>query len=316
MLKNVKYHARVTCELRKENCETCSDHWQKVVRIKDHETNLGEFDVVYCQRCKLGFTDPYPTEETSKYLYEEKESSDFDVIRHSPIDYIKDFLSFRQLVRLAPHNHIRAILDYSTGNGRFAMSAARAFPKARVDAVDYQNMAPQILQTQSTNRNPVNYYELSAFTKQQQQYDLIIVRHVLEHTYHPVQLVQYLANRLSPEGAIYIEVPNLESGCAKIFNKYWKLYYVPRHIFHYTVSSLMEIVHQAGLEGKVGRTNMPLMGNTISIMTGAGKTNLFVQFLGILLYPIQLAIEVLYRSSSCISIRCTHTEAPIQTEYN
>lgn len=150
MYSAVKYQTRITCELKQESCVDCKANWQKVVRTKDHETNLGEFDVYFCRLCNLGFTDPYPTEETSGYLYETKESGDFDIIRHSPIDYIKDFLSYRQLIQLAPHNHIRAVLDYATGNGRFAVSAANAFPNARVDAVDYQTKPPQLLQTAAT----------------------------------------------------------------------------------------------------------------------------------------------------------------------
>lgn len=308
MCNNIRYQTRTTCELRQENCDNCRAHWQKVVHLKDHETNLGEFDVYLCRRCKIGFTDPYPTEETTRHLYETKESSDFDIIRDSPIDYIKDFLSRRQLTRLAPHNHVRAVLDYATGNGRFAVSATKVFPNARVDAVDYQSTPPRLLQNQV---GTVNYYSHTAFAEQNQQYDLIIVRHVLEHTHHPVQLVKCLSERLAPDGIIYIEVPNLGSGCAKVFGKYWKGYYVPRHIFHYTIDSLTDIVRCAGLEGEVGRNEIPLMGNSIWILTGADKSNVFVQCLGILLYPIQLGIEALYRSSTCINARCRHPNTAI-----
>jgi 2-polyprenyl-3-methyl-5-hydroxy-6-metoxy-1,4-benzoquinol methylase len=272
-----------------------------VVRLKDHETNLGEFDVYFCQRCKLGFTDPYPTEETSGYLYETKESGDFDIIRDSPIDHIKDFLSRRQLARLVPQNQIRAILDFATGNGRFAVSAKKVFPNARVDAVDFQANAPPLLRSQAGR---VNYHHLPIFTEKPQQYDLIILRHVLEHTHHPVQLLKYLAARLAPDGVIYVEVPNLDSGCAKIFGKYWKGYYVPRHIFHYTIDSLTEIAKRAGLNAETGRNEMPLMGNMVSILTGADKSNILIQCLGILLYPIQVVIETLFRSSTCINARC------------
>jgi len=308
MYSAVKYQTRTTCELRQENCDNCRAYWQKVVRLKDHESNLGEFDVYLCRRCKLGFTDPYPTEKTSSHLYETKESSDFDITRDSPIDYIKDFLSRRQLTRLAPHSHIRGVLDFATGNGRFAMAATKVFPNARVDAVDYQATPPQLLHS----HRKVNYYTQAAFAKEHQQYDIIILRHVLEHSHHPVQLLKYLSERLAPGGIIYIEVPNLDSGCAKIFGKYWKGYYVPRHIFHYTVDSLTEIVNRAGLKAEVGRNEMPLMGNTISILTGADKSNVFVQFLGILLYPIQIVLEALYRSSTCINARCRHPNAAIQ----
>jgi len=89
---------------------------------------------------------------------------------------------------------------------------------------------------------------------------------VLEHTHHPVELIKFPFNLLTTEGIIYIEVPNLKSGCAKIFGKYWKGYYVPRHIFHFTKESLNEILRLAGLYEDITDIKMPLMGNTFSIL--------------------------------------------------
>jgi 2-polyprenyl-3-methyl-5-hydroxy-6-metoxy-1,4-benzoquinol methylase len=60
---------------------------------------------------------------------------------------------------------------------------------------------------------------------------LIILRHVLEHSYRPQKLLSELVALLSPIGMIYIKVPNLNSGCAKIFKKYWTLFYPPYHVF-------------------------------------------------------------------------------------
>jgi SAM-dependent methyltransferase len=154
---------------------------------------------------------------------------------------------------------------------------------------------------------------VTEFAERRQQYDLILLRHVLEHTHHPVQLVARLADRLASNGVLYIEVPNLDSGCAKAFGRYWAGYYVPRHIFHYTVDSLSEIVRRAGLESEIGRNVMPMMGNMISILTGTDKTSNFVRFCGILLHPLQLIIEAMYRSSTCINARCRHSKAKIES---
>ena len=302
----IEFKTRTTCELRNEPIEGCRNHWQNVVRLKDHESGLGEFDVYFCLRCQLGFTDPYPTEETTGLLYDTKQSSDFDIVKGSIIDDIKDFLGRRQIVRMAQRGRdIQAVLDYATGNGRFAMLSAKAFPNAIIDAVDYQDSAPQLLQLDGVQ---VNYFGLKEFAERNQKYDLIILRHVLEHAHHPVELLKFLGDRLAPDGILYIEVPNLDSGCAKVFGKNWKGYYVPRHIFHYTICSLTEIITAAGLKADIGRNEMPLMGNTISILTGADKSSVFVQCLGILLFPIQMLIEFVHRSSTCINARCSHSK--------
>ena len=302
MYDEVKYQYRTVCELRQEGCDTCQIHWQEVVRARDHESNRGEFDVVYCRRCRLGFTDPYPTEETSGYLYDNKEYNDLDAIVHdSPFDCIKDLLRRRQIARLAPRNQVRVALDFGTGDGRSAVAMTKVFPGARIDAMDIRTTLPRFLKRDGCR---VNYYSQTAFTRHHQQYDLIIARHVLEHAHHPVRLVKQLSERLTSNGILYIEVPNLDSGCATFFGKHWRGYYVPQHIFHYTIESLAEVTKRAGLEAEMGRTEMPLMGNMVAILTGANMTSVVVRCLGVILHPCQLAIEAFCKSSTCITARC------------
>ena len=297
---NVKFELRKEC-IFPGLSSGCEKKWINLLSAKDYESNLGNFDILYCPDCKVGFTQPYPTAETAHFLYDTKSSSDFDVVKHSIIDSTKDFLSVRFLKKITKKKAVKAVLDFSTGNGRFALSAKRAFPSAKVDAVDFQSDAPPILK----NEPLVSYVSYEQFLLQKNiKYDIVILRHVLEHSHEPVELVKMLAKYLSPDGVLYIEVPNLDSGCAKIFRGKWKLYYVPRHIFHFTPFSLKSVVQRAGLTAEIGRNEMPLMGNTLAIIFGISQSNALVQVLGILLHPIQLVIEKVFFSSSCINAKC------------
>jgi SAM-dependent methyltransferase len=200
---------------------------------------------------------------------------------------------------------INNVLDYATGNGRFAYASLAAFRGANVTAVDYQPSPPPSLIKYANGKNSrIDYKQITDTEYRNKKYDLIILRHVLEHTHHPVELVKFLSNLLTTEGIIYIEVPNLKSGCAKIFGKYWKGYYVPRHIFHFTKESLNEILRLAGLHGDITDIEMPLMGNTFSIFTGFSKTNISVRFVGVLLHPLQILLGLLFGGSTALSARC------------
>lgn len=308
MNNKVEYAARSNCELRRLDFDNCNLKCKNIVRIKDHESNLGEFDVMFCSNCNLGFTNPYPTEKTVEFLYESKQSGDFDIIKNSFIDKLKDQLSvnlLKQITRGKNRGTIKKILDYATGNGRFAYSALTAFSEAKVMAVDYQLDPPPILLQNKLNYR-IHYAQISDDSYKNEKYDLIILRHVLEHTHHPVELLKLLSSLLAPEGILYIEVPNLKSGCAKIFRRYWKGYYVPRHVFHFTKKSLNEAIHLAGMSGKVEGIEMPLMGNSISIITGIDKTNIAVQLFGVLLHPFQILIEMMFRSSTALAARCSN----------
>lgn len=289
----------------------CSSRWIQYANVADFESHLGTFDIKYCTKCKMGLTEPYPSEETSGYLYEEKVSGDFDVIQNGWIDKIKDALARRLLKSISPFSdpaRIGNVLDYSCGNARFAALANDFFPQAQVDAVDYQEAPPALFSSGRFSR--MRYFNVRAFAATNQTYDLIILRHVLEHTHHPVDLIRFLGSRLKPEGVLYIEVPNLRAGSARIFKNKWKGYYVPRHIFHYTSDSLHHIITAAGLEGKIEKNEMPLMGNMLSILFGLNKSSRLVQFSGILLHPFQLLIETFHSSSTCLNVKARRAATP------
>jgi 2-polyprenyl-3-methyl-5-hydroxy-6-metoxy-1,4-benzoquinol methylase len=305
MNTRIKYINRSKCAIRDLDFKNCLSKCKKIIRINDHESGLGEFDVMYCQICKLGYTNPFPTEETTGLLYDSKSTGDFDIINNSLFDRIKDFLSYRLIRRITSKISINNVIDYATGNGRFAHASLAAFRGANVTAVDYQPSPPPSLIKYANGKNSrIEYKQITDTEYRNKKYDLIILRHVLEHTHHPVELVKFLSNLLTTEGIIYIEVPNLKSGCAKIFGKYWKGYYVPRHIFHFTKESLNEILRLAGLHGDITDIEMPLMGNTFSIFTGFSKTNISVRFVGVLLHPLQILLGLLFGGSTALSARC------------
>jgi len=202
MNNKVEYTARSNCELRKLDFQECKLKFKTVVRINDHESKLGVFDVIFCSSCKLGFTNPYPTEKTTGTLYDSKLTGDFDVIKDSLIDRIKDRLSTKLLKKIAYGKNVKNVLDYATGNGRFAFSALTAFKGVNVVAVDYQSTPPPLfLLNKLKHRFKCSKVSDEAFKKE--KYDLIILRHVLEHAHHPVELVKFLASLLSPEGILY-----------------------------------------------------------------------------------------------------------------
>jgi hypothetical protein len=146
-LDAIKFVSREKCGMDPKG-PPCSSHWKRRVQVEDFESHLGTFEINYCTKCQLGMTEPYPSEETAGYLYSEKTSGDFDVIREGPIEKIKDGLAARLLRKIAPFpdpDRIQNVLDYSCGNARFAALASRIFPRAQVDAVDYQEKPPALI---------------------------------------------------------------------------------------------------------------------------------------------------------------------------
>ena len=303
MKNKVRYIDRSDCEYNTKQNGSCKSHWEKIITIPQSISKYRDFDIYFCKRCKLGFSNPYPSEDTLHILYDSKFNCNFDLITGGIFDKIKDFWASVEISKMTNNKNINAVLDYSTGNGRYALAAAKLFPDAKIDALDYQTEAPSLIKKHGTR---IGYYFIDDFENSKKKYDLIILRHVLEHSHHPMQLLLDLKNRLTQKGILYVEVPNLESGCAKVFKKYW-IYKPPYHIFYFTKYSLNKMCKVVGLKGDVKPKELPFMGSLLSIVFETEYYSLFNRFMGALLYPIQLLIEKIYRSSSCLSVCLSRT---------
>ncbi|MFA5099931.1 MAG: class I SAM-dependent methyltransferase [Candidatus Omnitrophota bacterium] len=306
-LNKVRYQQRTSCEFPERCSGNCRDIAGDSIVVHDHETNTGDYEVVYCRRRKFAFTDPFPTEETARYLYEGRDSSDFDTSgKIAVFDVIKDCLAGRELRRMARFKGLRKVssfLDFGAGNGRFALIAGKVFQGAQVYAADFPAEPPEFLKNNPDDR--LRYVPFDEILNSDVTFDIIMLRHVLEHVHHPLSLVKILAGKLNKTGILCIETPNVDSGCAKLFKKYWLGYYVPRHIFHFGIDSLKLILNNANLQYTIARTDPPFIGKTISIILHARRYNLLYRIIGILFYPVQLFIERVCMSSSGISAVCT-----------
>src|ERR1022692_4211844 len=67
-----------------------------------------------------------------------------------------------------------------------------------------------------TDINYATYRDLPAHAP----FDLILCRHVLEHTYDPLKFLQDVGDLMNPGGVLMIEVPNLHAPLRRVFGKY------------------------------------------------------------------------------------------------
>jgi 2-polyprenyl-3-methyl-5-hydroxy-6-metoxy-1,4-benzoquinol methylase len=71
-----------------------------------------------------------------------------------------------------------------------------------------------------------------------ESFDVITCFHLLEHVYQPVELLKRIQTWLKPGGYLYVILPNIDSWEAGIFRSYWYGLELPRHLFHFSPSSL------------------------------------------------------------------------------
>jgi SAM-dependent methyltransferase len=81
-----------------------------------------------------------------------------------------------------------------------------------------------------------------------ESFDAITCFHVFEHIYYPREVLAKVFEWLKPGGVFYAFMPNIDSAGGRIFGSYWYALELPRHLFHYSSTSLRKIAGSVGLE--------------------------------------------------------------------
>jgi SAM-dependent methyltransferase len=77
-------------------------------------------------------------------------------------------------------------------------------------------------------------------------FDLIIMKHSLEHIHNSNDILKEIHRILRVDGILYIEVPNGESLEAKIFKKYWHQFHFG-HLYLFSPETLNKLLSKNGL---------------------------------------------------------------------
>ena len=65
--------------------------------------------------------------------------------------------------------------------------------------------------------------------------------HVLEHVPNLEEYIANLKRLLKPDGTIIIAVPNYKSFDAQYYGRFWAAYDVPRHLWHFSKTSIKRL---------------------------------------------------------------------------
>jgi 2-polyprenyl-3-methyl-5-hydroxy-6-metoxy-1,4-benzoquinol methylase len=77
-------------------------------------------------------------------------------------------------------------------------------------------------------------------------FDVITLRHVLEHLPDPGRTLATVYRLLREGGSILIEAPNIESLQARFFKARWFHLDIPRHLYHFAPATLQALLQKAG----------------------------------------------------------------------
>jgi len=88
--------------------------------------------------------------------------------------------------------------------------------------------------------------------------DFVRMHHVLEHLYHPKEVLTAIKVKMKAGATLHIAVPNPQGISANIFRSRWRGLDCPRHVILYSPSELKKILT------KIGFQDFKILGETIT----------------------------------------------------
>ncbi len=85
-------------------------------------------------------------------------------------------------------------------------------------------------------------------------FDVVTGFDLLEHVYSPQEFLTKVLEWLKPGGIFYAMMPNIDSWEARVFGTYWYGLELPRHLSHFSPTSLRRLMAKVGFEEVCVRT--------------------------------------------------------------
>jgi SAM-dependent methyltransferase len=80
------------------------------------------------------------------------------------------------------------------------------------------------------------------------EFDVVVLRHVIEHVTDPVKLMEEIRRILRPDGRVVLLTPNIESIGYAEFGEYWLGLDPPRHLILFRSETLKQLLITSGFD--------------------------------------------------------------------
>ncbi|RMF06887.1 MAG: class I SAM-dependent methyltransferase [Candidatus Neomarinimicrobiota bacterium] len=214
-------------------------------RARDALVSGDLFPIFRCQTCRLQFTGHRPAEsELGRYYRSEEYLSHQEQVHtlwERAYTLARRWGAGRKRAFLHRHTGFERgrLLDYGCGVGEFLRALDR-------HGWEVWGVEPaEAARTRAERHLPgriVTPEDLSVLSSL--RFQVITLWHVLEHLYHPGDILGRLAGLAAEGGWLIVAVPNAASWEAMRYGPNWAAWDVPRHVYHFTPERLRILLEE------------------------------------------------------------------------
>jgi 2-polyprenyl-3-methyl-5-hydroxy-6-metoxy-1,4-benzoquinol methylase len=216
-----------------------------LLHTKDYSLTNESFEIIECAHCTLRYTFPIPSIDQIAPYYNFPDYISHTDTRSGWMNKMYHAVRNRTLnqksswVQSLFTGYKGKLLEVGAGTGAFAhcmkekqweVTALEPDASSRQKALENYNLQ---LQTPET-----------LFQIPENSHDVICLWHVLEHVHDLKGYMKAFKSILKPNGRLIIAVPNYTSYDAQYYKKYWAAYDVPRHLYHFSPTSIQLLLKQ------------------------------------------------------------------------
>jgi 2-polyprenyl-3-methyl-5-hydroxy-6-metoxy-1,4-benzoquinol methylase len=213
--------------------------------VKDHSVSGETFQLVLDEELQLLKTNPQPAPEALGKYYESN-----DYISHTDGKRTLFEKLYHTVKQKALRDKIRLIESLSRGKGNLLDVGAGTgdfLVEAKKNGWATTGIEP------SEKAKAISVFKGVAFAEnltaiESNSQDVITMWHVLEHVPDLQDEISELKRILKPDGVLVIAVPNYKSYDAKYYGQYWAAYDVPRHLWHFSKTSIRKLFAVQSME--------------------------------------------------------------------
>jgi 2-polyprenyl-3-methyl-5-hydroxy-6-metoxy-1,4-benzoquinol methylase len=229
-----------------EQCPVCGKaDFTDFLKGTDFFLTKEKFVIVQCNNCGLKFVNPRPGEiEINKY-YESPEYISHDTdkpgILTSIYSLARKYTINKKFCLVDRNSQGKNILDYGCGTGEFILYCKKK--GWNVTGIE-PNKKPREFAVERHGLKVINTSELKDL--QDTSFNVITLWHVLEHIHRLEEVFGTLSKLLAKNGTLIIAVPNSNSLDAMHYGEYWAAYDLPRHLYHFSKSTMERLAIEQG----------------------------------------------------------------------
>ena len=216
--------------------------------VKDHSVSGEVFQLLYDDEFDMLITSPQPSEDELPKYYKSQDYISHTDTQRNLFEKLYHFIrriSLKKKLKLINlfFSEEKMLLDIGCGTGEFLKIAQQN--NWTVFGIEPNEKARSIA-NKKTNNSVSDIEKLSNFKPQ--SFDVITLWHVLEHLPRLEEHISILKSLLKSNGTLIITVPNYKSYDAKYYKEFWAAYDAPRHLWHFSQSSISKLVVKENMQ--------------------------------------------------------------------